>query len=150
MTAEQKKVLARYYVANTWEVAQKLAADGSKGDGSKYNDTYLATITTALENSLVSQGKENPLFIGAKGSGVLVPGDENGRDKPADPTHTDGYYWVTGPEGLANDGTGTKFAENDGSATNNSFVKWNSSKSTTSTTIEQEPNNSGPYITVGY
>lgn len=150
LTAEQKKVLARYYVANTWEVAQKLAADGSKGDGSKYNDTYLATITTALENSLVSQGKENPLFIGAKGSGVLVPGDENGRDKPADPTHTDGYYWVTGPEGLANDGTGTKFAENDGSATNNSFVKWNSSKSTTSTTIEQEPNNSGPYITVGY
>ena len=150
LTAEQKNVLARYYVANTWEVAQKLAADGSKGDGSKYNDTYLATITTALENSLVSQGKENPLFIGAKGSGVLVPGDPNGRDKPADPTHQDGYYWVTGPEGLANDGNGTKFAEKDGSATNNSFVKWNSSKSTTSDKVEQEPNNSGPYITVGY
>lgn len=146
----QKNILARYYVANTWEVAQKLAADGSKGDGSQFNDTYLATITTALENSLVSQGKENPLFIGAKGSGVLVPRDSNGRDKPADPTHPDGYYWVTGPEGLANDGNGTKFAEKDGSATNNSFVKWNSSKSTTSDKVEQEPNNSGPYITVGY
>mgnify|MGYP001171193059 CR=1 FL=1 len=146
----QKNILARYYVANTWEVAQKLAADRSKGDGSQFNDTYLATITTALENSLVSQGKENPLFIGAKGSGVLVPRDSNGRDKPADPTHPDGYYWVTGPEGLANDGNGTKFAEKDGSATNNSFVKWNSSKSTTSDKVEQEPNNSGPYITVGY
>ena len=103
-----KEMLSRYYVANNWDFAKALA-QGDTAGGAGEGDTYLATITTSLENSLVSQGKENPLFVGGKGSGNPTTANPTAADKD----HTDGYYWVTGPEGLANDGKGTKFASND-------------------------------------
>ena len=34
---------------------------------------------------------------------------------PDDPTYQDGMYWVTGPEGEANNGKGTQFYSNAGS-----------------------------------
>ena len=140
-----KARLARYYVANNWEFA-KVLAQGDTAGGAGEGDTYLATITTALENSLVSQGRENPLFVGGKGSGNPTAADPTA----ADPDHTDGYYWVTGPEGLANDGKGTKFASNDGTPEDNSYEKWNSSESSITHNTEKEPNNSGPYVSVGF
>lgn len=138
MDSEQKEALSKS-LANDWTAAKTLAASGT---GANTGDTYLATITTALENSLVSQGKENPLFVGGRGSG-----DKN---YPIDSTYRDGYYWVTGPEGLANGGTGTKFAENSGKALENYYANWNSSKSSLTGNTEMEPNNSGPYVSVGF
>ncbi|MDD6383715.1 MAG: filamentous hemagglutinin N-terminal domain-containing protein, partial [Selenomonadaceae bacterium] len=138
LDSEQKEALSKS-LANNWTAAKTLAASGT---GANTGDTYLATITTALENSLVSQGKENPLFVGGRGSG--------NKNDPVDSTYRDGYYWVTGPEGLANGGTGTKFAENSGKALENYYANWNSSKSSLTGNTEMEPNNSGPYVSVGF
>lgn len=138
LNSEQKEALSKS-LANNWTAAKTLAASGT---GANTGDTYLATITTALENSLVSQGKENPLFVGGRGSG--------NKNDPVDSTYRDGYYWVTGPEGLANGGTGTKFAENSGKALENYYANWNSSKSSLTGNTEMEPNNSGPYVSVGF
>lgn len=138
LNSEQKKELSKS-LANDWTAAKTLAASGT---GANTGDTYLATITTALENSLVSQGKENPLFVGGRGSG--------NKNDPVDSTYRDGYYWVTGPEGSANGGTGTKFAENSGKALENYYANWNSSKSSLTGNTEMEPNNSGPYVSVGF
>lgn len=140
-----KEMLSRYYVANNWDFAKALA-QGDTAGGAGEGDTYLATITTSLENSLVSQGKENPLFVGGTGSGNPTTANPTAADKD----HTDGYYWVTGPEGLANDGKGTKFASNDGTPEDNSYEKWNGSASSITQHTEQEPNNSGPYVSVGF
>ncbi|MGN8837749.1 hypothetical protein ACTNCI_12405, partial [Mitsuokella jalaludinii] len=73
-------------IANSWEAAKWLAQNGT-GGGSAVNDTYLATITSSLENSLAAPTGEIPLFVGGKGSGNSV--------NPADREHSDGYYWVT-------------------------------------------------------
>ena len=133
-----------YFVANSWNLANIIAKNDTAGTN-HVNDTYLATITTALENSLTSQGKENPLFVGGRGSG-------NSRN-PIDSTYRDGYYWVTGPEGLvtnANGTKGTKFAENDGTPTENYYANWNNGKSDLTGETTKEPNNSGPYVSVGF
>ena len=142
--SEQWRNIDAYFVANSWNLANVLAK-GSTDGTNHVNDTYLATITTALENSLTSQGKENPLFVGGRGSG-------NSRN-PIDSTYRDGYYWVTGPEGLvtnANGTKGTKFAENDGTPTENYYANWNNGKSDLTGETTKEPNNSGPYVSVGF
>ena len=82
------------------------------------------------------------MFVGGRGSG--------NKNDPVDSTYRDGYYWVTGPEGLANGGTGTKFAENSGKALENYYANWNSSKSSLTGNTEMETNNSGPYVSVGF
>jgi len=146
LTVTQKETLERLYVANSWEDAKVLAETGSRGNGDTVGDSYLATITTALENSLVSQGREYPLFVGGKGSGNLT----QAHPAPADPEHTDGYYWVTGPEGLANDGEGTKFAEKDGTPLNNFYANWSTGGTNVGGGKTIEPSNSGPYVSVGY
>ena len=128
-------------IANSWEAAKWLAQNGT-GGGSAVNDTYLATITSSLENSLAAPTGEIPLFVGGKGSGNSV--------NPADPEHSDGYYWVTGPEGEAPGGKGTKFADNSGTPLQNYYAKWHKGDSETSHSTTTEPNNSGPYVTVGY
>lgn len=128
-------------IANSWEAAKWLAQNGT-GGGSAVNDTYLATITSSLENSLAAPTGEIPLFVGGKGSGSSV--------NPIDPEHRDGYYWVTGPEGEAPGGKGTKFADNSGTPLQNYYAKWHKGASDTSHTTTTEPNNSGPYVTVGY
>ena len=144
LSASEKEKVAKYYVANNWDFA-KILAQGNTEGGAKTGDTYLATITTALENSLTSQGKENPLFVGGRGSG-------NSRN-PVDNTYRDGYYWITGPEGLvtnANGTKGTKFARNDGTPTENYYANWNNGKSNITGETTKEPNNSGPYVSVGF
>lgn len=141
---QQRSNIESYFVANSWDLANVLAKGDTYGTN-HVNDTYLATITTALENSLTSQGKENPLFVGGRGSG--------NSSNPVDRTYRDGYYWVTGPEGLvtnANGTKGTKFAENDGTPTDNSYANWNNGKSDLTGETTQEPNNSGPYVSVGF
>ena len=117
-------------------------AQGTTKGKDNTGDTYLATITTALENSLASPAEEYQLIVGGRGSG--------NRNNPADKQYPDGYYWVTGPEGMANNGKGTKFANNDGSAVNNYYVKWNSSYSQHTHATEKEPNNSGPMVSIGF
>lgn len=128
-------------IANSWEAAKWLAQNGT-GGGSAVNDTYLATITSSLENSLAAPPGEIPLFVGGKGSGSSV--------SPIDSEHRDGYYWVTGPEGEAPGGKGTKFADNSGTPLQNYYAKWHTGDSETSHSTTTEPNNSGPYVTVGY
>ena len=128
-------------IANSWEAAKWLAQNGT-GGGSAVNDTYLATITSSLENSLAAPTGEIPLFVGGKGSGSPV--------SPIDSEHSDGYYWVTGPEGEAPGGKGTKFADNSGTPLQNYYAKWHTGDSETSHSTTTEPNNSGPYVTVGY
>lgn len=86
LSSAAKERVARYYVANNWDFA-KILAQGRTEGGAKTGDTYLATITTALENSLTSQGKENPLFVGGRGSG--------NSSNPIDSTYRDGYYMDT-------------------------------------------------------
>ena len=136
-----EKANLSHRIANSWEAAKWLAQNGT-GGGSTVNDTYLATITSSLENSLAAPTGEIPLFVGGKGSGSSV--------NPADPDHSDGYYWVTGPEGEAPGGKGTKFADNSGTPLPNYYAKWHTGRSEASHSTTTEPNNSGPYVTVGY
>ena len=51
---------------------------------------------------------------------------------------------------MANNGKGTKFAKNDGSAVDNYYVKWNYSYSQGTGHTEKEPNNSGPIVSIGF
>lgn len=143
LSASQKSDLSSYLARQsiTWAGAKAMAQGATKGKNNT-GDTYLATITTALENSLASPPEEYQLIVGGRGSG--------NKNNPVDRQYPDGYYWVTGPEGMANNGKGTKFAKNDGSAVNNYYVKWNYSYSQDTKQTEKEPNNSGPIVSIGF
>lgn len=157
-----------------WFVAKNLAQGTTKG-GSAVGNTYLATLTTILENSLTAPESSTALFVGARGSGVLNKKGRTNEDKklpysyyglPDDPLYSNGMYWVTGPEGEANDGKGTQFYSNVGSdwsktykdskgnTTYNSgtdvygFVNWSTWPAGGVT--RTQPDNSGPFLTVGY
>lgn len=157
-----------------WFVAKNLAQGETKG-GSAVGATYLATLTTILENSLTAPESSTALFVGARGSGVLNKKGSTSEDKklpysyyglPDDPLYSNGMYWVTGPEGEANNGTGTQFYSNVGSdwsktykdskgkTTYNSgtdvygFVNW--STWFAGGVTRTQPDNSGPFLTVGY
>ncbi|WP_415941830.1 filamentous hemagglutinin N-terminal domain-containing protein, partial [Mitsuokella multacida] len=143
LSPSQKSDLSSHLAAQsiTWDGAKAMAQGATKGTNHT-GDTYLATITTALENSLASPPEEYQLIVGGRGSG--------NKNNPVDRQYPDGYYWVTGPEGMANNGKGTKFAKNDGSAVNNYYVKWNYSYSQDTKQTEKEPNNSGPIVSIGF
>lgn len=157
-----------------WFVAKNLAQGKTEG-GSVVGATYLATLTTILENSLTAPESATALFVGARGSGVLNKKGSTNEDKklpysyyglPDDPLYSNGMYWVTGPEGEANNGTGTQFYSNVGSdwsktymdskgkTTYNSgtdvygFVNW--STWLAGGVTRTQPDNSGPFLTVGY
>ena len=157
-----------------WFVAKNLAQGKTEG-GSVVGATYLATLTTILENSLTAPESSTALFVGARGSGVLNKKGSTNEDKkipysyyglPDDPLYSNGMYWVTGPEGEANNGTGTQFYSNVGSdwsktykdskgkTTYNSgtdvygFVNW--STWLAGGVTRTQPDNSGPFLTVGY
>lgn len=113
-----------HLLATNWFASKELAQGNTKG-GSAAEDSYLATITTILENSLTTPNGQQILWAGGRGSGVLNKKGSNNstNDKlypysywgmPDDPTYQDGMYWVTGPEGGAN-GKGTQFYSNTGS-----------------------------------
>lgn len=106
-------------IANNWFVSKDLAQGSTKG-ASAVEDSYLATITTVLENSLTTPNGQQILWVGGRGSGVLKKTNDNTNPyshygMPADPLYQDGMYWVTGPEGEANKGKGTQFYSNEGS-----------------------------------
>lgn len=162
-----------------WFVAKQLAQGTTKG-GSAVNDTYLATLTTVLENSLTAPDGPRAVFVGARGSGVLhklgtAPGSNVTEEQrlpysyyglPDDPLFSNGMYWVTGPEGEANNGKGTQFYSNLGSdwatiaqdADTKKYV-YNSGSNTYGyvnwatwghSVTRTQPDNSGPFLTVGY
>ena len=149
-------------IAHNWFASKALANPGDKsGDksGANHGDSYLATITTALENSLSTPNSQKTLWVGGRGSGVRNKTNDKKTNPysqyPSDPTHQDGFYWVTGPEGLVTneDGTkGTKFwdtSSSDWSKGNYGsqvygYTKWSSWSG------GGQPDNSAPFLTVGY
>lgn len=157
------------YLAHNWYVAQEMASTGSKGNGDQVGDSYLATITTRLENSLTTPNGAHIMWAGGRGSGVRNRNKKNDANNvvtwyPADPTHPDGFYWVTGPEGLATDnastyndttiGTGTKFwdtSSTDVQKDSNNYGQSVFGEAHWSTNlVGHQPDDNGPFLTVGY
>lgn len=153
-----------HLLATNWFASKELAQGNTKG-GSAAGDSYLATITTILENSLTTPNGQQILWAGGRGSGVLNKKGSNNNDKvypysyygmPDDPTYQDGMYWVTGPEGEANGGKGTQFYSNVGSNWQSGnygkavygYVNWDTYKD--GNKIRSQPDNSAPFLTVGF
>lgn len=155
-----------HLLATNWFASKELA-QGSTGGGSASGDSYLATITTILENSLTTPNGQQILWAGGRGSGVLNKKGSNNsaNDKlypysfygmPDDPTYQDGMYWVTGPEGEANNDKGTQFYSNAGSNWQSGnygkavygYVNWDTYKD--GNKIRSQPDNSAPFLTVGF
>ena len=108
-----------------WDAAL-IAAKGSTGGAGAVGDTYLATITSSLENTIANAAADyGPAWLGGKRLFINGTTDQT-------------WYWVTGPEGQANGGLGKpfflqNFTGSGGTPINGSFSNWNSG----------EPNNSG-------
>lgn len=145
-------------IAHNWFASKALANPGDKS-GANHGDSYLATITTALENSLSTPNSQKTLWVGGMGSGVRNKTNDKTTNPysqyPSDPTHQDGFYWVTGPEGLVtneNGTTGTKFWDSSSSDWSKGnygsqvygYTKWSSWSG------GGQPDNSAPFLTVGY
>lgn len=109
------------------------------------------------------------MWAGGRGSGVRNRNKKNDANNvvtwyPADPTHPDGFYWVTGPEGLATDnastyndtaiGTGTKFwdtSSTDVQKDSNNYGQSVFGEAHWSTNlVGHQPDDNGPFLTVGY
>ena len=159
-------------IAHNWFLAEQIAENGTKG-GANVRDSYLATITTRLENSLSTPNGQHTLWVGGRGSGVrgrTVTDDKNNPATwgPSDPTLMDGFYWVTGPEGASSTYTdsegnplkydaGTKFWDTASSdwKTGKNGEKVYGLDPTWSTYTSggkkiTQPDNNGPFLTVGY
>ncbi|MGB7329392.1 MAG: YDG domain-containing protein, partial [Rubripirellula sp.] len=103
----------------TWEGA---VSHAKSGNGDQLGDTYLATITSRLENAIAGIAVNYaPSWLG--GRRVTGIGTDSS------------WRWVTGPEGLQDSGNGLIFATGANGATpvGGAFTNWNSG----------EPNNSG-------
>lgn len=165
-TDAEKIAIIKELMINNWFVAEKLAQGETKG-GAEVGDTYLATLTTRLENSLNAPDYQMPLYIGGRGSGIR---DKNNdlknnpyQNMPVDPTHQSGFYWVTGPEGQG-DGTlfydmrDSKFQAStvDGKKSDTKgkevygYTNWSSYENAKQPAIFWQPDNSSPFLTVGY
>lgn len=165
-TDAEKIAIIKELMINNWFVAEKLA-QGETKSGAEVGDTYLATLTTRLENSLNAPDYQMPLYIGGRGSGIR---DKNNdlknnpyQNMPVDPTHQSGFYWVTGPEGQG-DGTlfydmrDSKFQAStvDGKKSDTKgkevygYTNWSSYENAKKTAIFWQPDNSSPFLTVGY
>lgn len=154
-----------HLLATNWFASKDLAQEFT-GGGSAVEDSYLATITTILENSLTTPNGQQILWAGGRGSGVLNKFGSTNNDKaypysyyglPDDPTYQNGMYWVTGPEGEANNKKGTQFYSNVGSNWANKkygetvygYANWDTYKENNGT-VRYQPDNSSPFLTVGY
>lgn len=91
-----------HLLATNWFASKELAQGNTKG-GSAAGGSYLATITTILENSLTTPNGQQILWAGGRGSGVLNKkgSTSSANDKlypysfygmPDDPTYQDGMY----------------------------------------------------------
>jgi hypothetical protein len=114
----------------TWTDAKTVAKGTTAGERAT-GDTYLATITSPLENAISGQSVN---YTKAWLGGERVTG-----------IGTDGYWrWVTGPEGLQDSGRGSVFFQQTGPGTGTSvgYSNWNPQSG-------GEPNNNadghGPY-----
>jgi len=147
-------------IAHNWFASEKLAQSGT---GANPGDSYLATITTAMENSLSTPNSQKTLWVGGRGSGVRNKTNDTKTNPysqyPSDPNHQDGFYWVTGPEGLVTneEGTkGTKFWDTSKSYWNKALSKSNYGEQVygytkwSSWSGGGQPDNSAPFLTVGY
>ena len=159
-------------IAHNWFLAEQIAENGTSG-GAEVRDSYLATITTRLENSLSTPNGQHTLWVGGRGSGVrgrTVKDDPNNPATwgPSDPTLMDGFYWVTGPEGAASTykdsegntlkyDAGTKFWDTvssdwktgkNGEKAYGLDPTWSTYKSGEKKITQ--PDNNGPFLTVGY
>lgn len=159
-------------IAHNWFLAEQIAENGTSG-GAKVGDSYLATITTRLENSLSTPNGQHTLWVGGRGSGVrgrTIKDDPNNPATwgPSDPTLMDGFYWVTGPEGAASTykdsegntlkyDAGTKFWDTvssdwktgkNGEKAYGLDPTWSTYKS--GRKIITQPDNNGPFLTVGF
>jgi filamentous hemagglutinin family protein len=109
----------------SWDAAL-IAAKGSTGGAGAVGDTYLATISSSLENTIaIAAADYQPAWLGGKRLFISGTTDQT-------------WYWVTGPEGEANGGLGKPFFLQNftgygGTPINNAYTNWNST----------EPNNSG-------
>ncbi len=140
----ETKVLARGLQA-WYQAAQAMA---TKGDGTKAGDTYLATLTSALENSVVAQGSQYPTFVGGQGSAKHGT-TADAVAMPHDPDRTDGFYWTAGPEAAeAGSSLGKRFTDAAGGSLGGSYTSWNTDGAASETTWQ--PDGSGPYLTTGY
>lgn len=150
----------RALIAHNWFASEKLAQSGT---GANPGDSYLATITTVLENSLSTPNSQKTLWVGGMGSGVRNKTNDKNTNPysqyPADPSHQDGFYWVTGPEGLVtneNGTKGTKFWDTSKSYWNKDLKKSNYGEQVygytkwSSWSGGGQPDNSSPFLTVGY
>jgi len=150
----------RALIAHNWFASEKLAQSGT---GANPGDSYLATITTALENSLSTPNSQKTLWVGGMGSGVRNKTNDKNTNPysqyPADPSHQDGFYWVTGPEGLVtneNGTKGTKFWDTSKPYWNKDLKKSNYGEQVygytkwSSWSGGGQPDNSSPFLTVGY
>lgn len=165
-TDAEKIAIIKELMINNWFVAEKLAQGETKG-GAEVGDTYLATLTTRLENSLNAPDYQMPLYIGGRGSGIRDKNNDLNnnpyQNMPVDPTHQSGFYWVTGPEGQG-DGTlfydmrDSKFQAStvDGKKSDTKgkevygYTNWSSYENAKKTAIFWQPDNSSPFLTVGY
>jgi|GEM_PF-1340545 len=108
---------------DTWDRASTEARSGA---GGAINATYLATVTSRLENAIASRaaGYTTAWLGGLRGGNGFIGSSAD-------------WYWVTGPEGLANAGRGTVFFNQTGNGTgtafNGAYINWDAT----------EPNNSG-------
>jgi len=113
-----------------WDAAL-IDAKGATGGAAAIGDTYLATITSSLENQIAANAANYlPAWLGGHRP---VPDPNSGTDP-----NSQNWYWVTGPEGTQNGGTGLAFFHENftgggGTAIGGAFTNWNGG----------EPNNSG-------
>jgi filamentous hemagglutinin family protein len=110
--------------SENWDTAE-VDAKGSTGGAAAVGDTYLATITSSLENTIASNAAN---YTAAWLGGHRVIGIGTNAV----------WRWVTGPEGLEDSGNGLPFFTSNptgggGTPINGAFTNWNGG----------EPNNSG-------
>ncbi len=139
----------RESILNRWETAKEAAKEGTAG-GAAIGDKYLATITTAVEDWVVSSlmaGKDYELLLGGR-TDYVGPHVVNVNRI---------FRWETGPEGLANNGAGTVFftatGAGNGYTAENMYQGWSHDVTNPSNKFN-EPNNDGkyeqPYVAVGW